>query len=54
MAKEKEIKEIEVKSVMRSYRIKTKLANALNDPKINKNKLVNEAIEKELKARGIL
>lgn len=53
MAKEK-VKEIEVKSVMRSYRIKTHIANALNDPKINKNKLVNEAIEKELKARGLL
>ena len=46
--------EVEVKSVMRSYRIKKHLADALNDPKINKNKLVNEAIEKELKAKGLL
>lgn len=54
MAKKHEVKEVEVKSVMRSYRMKIRLVNAMNDPKINKNDLVNVAVEKELKLRGLI
>lgn len=45
---------IEVKTIMRSYRIDMDLAEALNTSDINKNKLVNTAIRCELVKRGLL
>ncbi len=54
MAVKKESTAVVVKSVPRGYRIKIEIEEALVKSGVNKNKLVNDLLEKHLKEKGLL